>query len=212
MVVRVTPDMRETIRSAATKLTGYRRRQFQAEMAVKYCDSSPRLAEKVFGWARDSVRTGLHEHRTGIRCVERFQERGRKRTEDVAPAIVAAIRRLVEPQAQIDPTFESPLAFTRVTAQAVRDELLKDPALTPHVPCRQTVGNILNRLDYRLRPVIKARPQKKLPRPTPSSTTSTLPANEHGVTLPACESRSTGRPKSPSGRSRVVAGHAGKRR
>jgi hypothetical protein len=212
MVVRVTPDMRETIRSAASKLTGYRRRQFQAEMAVKYCDSSPRLAEKVFGWARDSVQTGLHEQRTGIRCVERFQERGRKRTEDVAPAIVAAIRRLVEPQAQVDPTFESPLAFTRVTAQAVRDELLKDPALTPYVPCRQTVGNILNRLDYRLRPVIKARPQKKLPRPTPSSTTSTLPANEHGATRPACESRSMGRPKSPSGHSRVVAGHAGKRR
>jgi len=90
MVVRVTPDMRETIRSAAAKLTGYRRRQFQAEMAVKYCDSSPRRAEKVFGWARDSVRTGLHEHRTGIRCVERFQERGRKKTEDVAPAIAAA--------------------------------------------------------------------------------------------------------------------------
>ena len=212
MVVRVTPDMRETIRSAAAKLTGYRRRQFQAEMAVKYCDSSPRLAEKVFGWARDSVQTGLHEHRTGIRCVERFHERGRKRTEDIAPAIGAAIRRLVEPQAQIDPTFESPLAFTRVTAQAVRDELLKDPALAPHVPCRQTVGNILNRLDYRLRPVIKARPQKKLPKPTPSSTTSTLPANEHGATRVACESRSTGRPKSPSGRSRVVAGHAGKRR
>jgi hypothetical protein len=212
MVVRVTPDMRETIRSAAAKLTGYRRRQFQAEMAVKYCDSSPRLAEKVFGWARDSVQTGLHEQRSGIRCVERFHERGRKRTEDVAPAIVAAIRRLVEPQAQIDPTFESPLAFTRVTAQAVRDELLKDPALAPHVPCRQTVGNILNRLDYRLRPVIKARPQKNLPRPTPSSTTSTLPANEHGATRLACESRSTGRPKSPSGRSRVVVGHVGKRR
>jgi hypothetical protein len=212
MVVRITPDMRETIRSAAAKLTGYRRRQFQAEMAVKYCDGSPRLAEKVFGWARDSVRTGLHEHRTGIRCVERFQERGRKRTEDVVPAIVAAIRHLVEPQAQIDPTFESPLAFTRVTAQAVRNELLKDPALAPHVPCRQTVGNILNRLDYRLRPVIKARPQKKSPRPTPSSTTSTPPANEHGETRPACVSRSTARPKSPSGRSHVVAGHAGKRR
>ena len=79
MVVGITPDMRETIRSAAGKLTGYRRRQFQAEMAVKYCDSSPRLAEKVFGWARDSVQTGLHEHRTGIRCVERFHERGRKK-------------------------------------------------------------------------------------------------------------------------------------
>jgi hypothetical protein len=204
--------MRETIRSAAAKLTGYRRRQFQAEMAVKYCDSSPRLAERVFGWARDSVQTGLHERRSGIRCVERFHERGRKRTEDVAPAIAAAIRRLVEPQAQIDPTFESPLAFTRVTARAVRDELLKDPALAPHVPCRQTVGSILHRLDYRLRPVIKARPQKKLPRPTPFSTTSTLPGNEHGATRPACESRSTGRPKFPSGRSRVVAGHAGKRR
>jgi hypothetical protein len=212
MVVRVTPDMRDTIRSAAAKLTGYRRRQFQAEMAAKYCDNSARLAEKVFGWARDSVQTGLHERRTGIRCVERFQERGRKKTEDIAPEIVTAIRRLVEPQAQIDPTFESPLAFTRVTAQAVRDELLRDPAIAPHVPCRQTIGNMLNRLDYRLRPVIKARPKKRLPRPTRSSTTSTPPANEHGTTRPACESRSTARPKSPSGRSRVVDGHAGKRR
>ena len=212
MVLRVTPDMRETIRSAAAKLTGYRRRQFQAEMAVKYCDSNARTAERVFGWSRMSVQTGLHELRTGIRCMERFQERGRKKTEDLVPEIAATIRRLVEPQAQIDPTFESPLAFTRVTAEAVRDELLKDPALAPHVPCRQTVGNILNRLDYRLRPVIKARPQKKLPRPTPSSTTSTPLANAHGKTRPACGSRSTARPKCPSGRSRGAVGHAAESR
>ena len=183
MVVSVTPDMRDTIRSAAAKLTGYRRRQFQAEMAVKYCDSSARAPSPKEYSVGDAIPSKPDCTNAGPESAAWNGSRnGRsKKTEDIAPEIVTAIRRLVEPRAQMDPTFESPLAFTCVTAQAVRDELLKDPAIAPHVPCRQTIGNMLNRLDYRLRPVIKAHQQKKLPRPTPSSTTSTPPANEPGL-------------------------------
>lgn len=169
----LTDDMIETIQLAARKLTGFERRQFLAEMTVKYCNGSARKAETVFGWGRDSVNTGLNERRTGIRCLENFGARGRKKTETHAPQLAREIRRIVEPQAQADPKFQTTLAFTRITARAVRNELLKIEDLSSLVPCRQTVGEILGRLGYRLRRVLKARPEKNFPRQTTSSPTST---------------------------------------
>ena len=170
----LTVDVIETIRLAARKLTGFERRQFLAEMAIKYCDGSARKAESVFGWGREAVNTGLNERRSGIRCLEDFGARGRKKTEENAPQLAQEIRRIVEPQAQADPKFQTTFAFTRITARAVRDELLKSEELSPLVPGRQTVGEMLGRLGYRLRRVLKARPEKKSPRPTTSSPTSRL--------------------------------------
>src|SRR5512132_3563296 len=43
------------IRSGARRLTGYQRRQFQAEVATELCGGSPRRAERRFGWGRDTV-------------------------------------------------------------------------------------------------------------------------------------------------------------
>lgn len=172
----LTDDARRAILLAATLLTGHKRRRFQAEMAHTSCGASARLAEAAFGWGRDAVRTGLGELRSGIRCVEAFDARGRKTTEECHPALEGHIRRLVDPHAQADPKFQTPFAYTRITAKAVRDALLTIPELAGAVPTRQTVGDILNRLGYQLRRVLKARPEKKSPRPTPSSPTSTLPA------------------------------------
>ena len=172
----LTEDTIETVQSAAKLLTGYRRRQFQAEIAHKYCNGSARRAETVFGWGRAAVETGLHELRTGIRCLDAYHRRGRKKTEELCPALAEHVHRLVDPQAQADPKFQTPLAFTRITAQAVRQALQTEPALQGSVPCRQTVGRVLNRLGYRLRRVLKARPQKKFPKPMRSSPTSRPPA------------------------------------
>src|SRR5512137_1686825 len=72
MLTELTESVRDVIRSAARRLTGFRRRQFQAEMAIKYCRGNPRRAERVFGWGRDAVNTGLNELRSGIRCVEDY--------------------------------------------------------------------------------------------------------------------------------------------
>ena len=171
----LTDDARRAILLAATLLTGHKRRRFQAEMAHAYCGGSARLAETTFGWGRDAVHTGLNELRSGIRCVEAFESRGRTTTEDLHPELEDHIRRLVDPHAQADPKFQTPFAYTRVTARAVREALLAVPALAGKVPTRQTVGGILNRLGYRLRRVLKARPQKRFPRPTPSSPTSRRP-------------------------------------
>jgi hypothetical protein len=174
-MAELTDDPRRVILRAAALLPGHKRRRFQAEMANTYCGGSGRPAETTFGWGRDAVHTGLNELRSGIRCVEAFESRGRATTEERHPEVEGHIRRLVDPHAQADPKFQTPFAYTRVTARAVWEALLAVPELAGKVPTRQTVGDILNRLGYKLRRVLKARPRKKSPRPTPSSPTSTRP-------------------------------------
>ena len=131
MVAELTEVVRETIKSGARKLTGFQRRQFQAEVAQQYCQGSARQAERIFGWGRDAVQTGLHELRTGIRCLDNFSGRGRHKTEEQQPALVEQIHALVEPKSQADPKFQTALAFTRITAKAVRDQLVAQ-ASSPH--------------------------------------------------------------------------------
>ena len=50
-------------------MSGAERRAFQAEMTLKYCQGNARLAERVFGWGRETVQLGLNEHRTGVICL-----------------------------------------------------------------------------------------------------------------------------------------------
>lgn len=169
MLTELTEVVRETIKSAARKLTGFRRRQFQAEVARQYCQGSARQAERTFGWGRDAVETGLHELRTGIRCFDNFSGRGRHKTEEQQPGLVEQIHAIVEPKSQADPKFQTPLAFTRITAAAVRKQLLARASDSQPVPAERTVHDILNRLGYRLRRVLKTKPQKNFLKPTPSS-------------------------------------------
>ena len=74
----LTEDLLRAILSASTLLTGYKRRQYQAEMAEKYCGGSARLAETTFGWGRAAVETGPNERRSGLRCLDAYGLRGRK--------------------------------------------------------------------------------------------------------------------------------------
>lgn len=161
MSAELTEPVMETIKSACQKLTGYLRRQFQAEVAEQYCDGIPRRAEMMFGWGRDAVRLGLQERRTGIRCVDDYSSRGRHKTEDKFPGLTGEIQALVEPHSQADPKFQTPLAYTRMTAQAVHQQLTAKASQMPHaVPAERTLYDILNRLGYRLRRVRKTKPQK----------------------------------------------------
>jgi hypothetical protein len=148
MADELSQSVKETIQSAARKLTGFRRREFQAEMAVKYCQGNPRRAERTFGWWRDAVNTGLHERRTGIRCLDNFSARGRRKTEEHNPELVKQIHAITAPETQADPKFQTPLAFTRVTAKAVRSQLaaMAGGENGRPVPAERTVHDILNRL------------------------------------------------------------------
>jgi transposase len=121
----------------------------------------------VFGWGRAAVETGLNELRTGIRCCDNFSSRGRRKSEEQAPELASAIHALVEPASQADPKFQTPLAYTRITAKAVREQLLAQG--NGPVPAERTLHDILNRLGYSLRRVRKTRPQKKFRRRMPFS-------------------------------------------
>ena len=196
MVTELTESVKETIRSAARRLTGFQRRQFQAEMAIKYCQGNPRRAEHVFGWGRDAVNTGLNELRTGIRCLENYSTRGRRKSEEKSPELVQEIQTLVEPESQADPKFQTPLAYTRITAKAVHERLVANTAGDGrHVPAERTVYDILNRLGYRLRRVQKTKPQKKSKKPTPSSTICGKSTRKSRTTRRLSASRSTPRPR-----------------
>lgn len=195
LVETLSADVIETIRLAAKALTGWRRRRYQAEVARRYCQGRARRAEHRFGWGRHTVELGLHELRSGIRCLDAFHRRGRKKSEVKSPQLADAVRRIVEPTAQADPKFQTAVAYTRITAKKVREELLKSNLVRDAVPCRETVGVMLKRLGYALRRVLKTKPQKRSPRPTRSSRTSLRPAVALQPMTPACGSRSTPKPR-----------------
>lgn len=173
----------EDLKLAASKMLGAERRAFQAEMAVRYCDASARKAELVFGWGRGAVELGLHEKRTGIVCLSaQAAVAGSKLWEEKHPEVAQALWRLAEAHAQQDPTFRTTLSFTRLTAAEALKQLRTQGFSENVLPSPSTMADVLNRNGYRLRPVLKAKPQKKSRRPTPSSPTSRTRTNRQTKT------------------------------
>jgi Rhodopirellula transposase DDE domain len=157
------PSQIADLRLAASKMTGPTRRAFQAEMTLKYCGGNPLLAETIFGWGRHTVEVGLGERRTGIMCLgAQSAFSGRKRWEDTHPEAAEALSRLAEAHAQQDPTFRTTLAYTRLTAKAALEALGAQGYSAGQVPSPSTMAEVLNRMGFRLRKVVKAKPQKKI--------------------------------------------------
>lgn len=160
---QVSPQQVADLRLAAAQMTGAKRRAFQAEMTEQYRAGNPRQAERLFGWGRETVEVGLAERCTGMTCMgAQSAFSGRKRWEGQHPQAAAALCPLAEAHAQQDPTFRTPLAYTRLTAKAAVAELHAQGVPQAHVPAPSTMATILNRLGFRLRKVLKAKPQKKI--------------------------------------------------
>jgi hypothetical protein len=96
----------ELPKDGARKLTGAKRRAFQAQVTLDHLDGNVRQAESVFGWSPKTVELGLNQLRTGITCIGNFGLRGRPRVEDEHPQLVEDMLSLVEPQSQTDPKFQ----------------------------------------------------------------------------------------------------------
>lgn len=163
----------EDLKMASSKMTGERRRSFQAAMALKYCGGSTRQAEVVFGWSRHTVELGLHERRTGIICLG-AQEAccGNKLWEERHPELARVLWELAESHCQQDPTFRTTLSYTRLTAAEALKQLREQGFTEEVLPSPSTMAEVLNRNGYRLRTVVKAKPKKKFQKRTPSSPTS----------------------------------------
>jgi len=160
----LSPSQITDLRLAASKMTGPKRRAFEAEMTLKYCGGNPLLAETLCGWGRQTVALGLAERRTGIICLgAQSAFSGRKRWEDQQPQAAETLRQLAEAHAQQDPTFRTCLTYTRLTAKAALEALHEQGYGEDQLPSPSTMAEVLHRLGFRLRKVVKAKPQKKIP-------------------------------------------------
>ena len=149
------------IRSGARRLTGYRRRSFQAKVAAALCGGNARQAERRFGWGRETVEKGLLERHHGVRCLEDFAARGRQRSEEKDPRLAADIRAIVEPHTHADPELQSSRRYTNLSAAEVRTALIARGHAEADLPAERTMRDILNRMNYRLKRLQKGKPLKK---------------------------------------------------
>ena len=165
--------MIDDLKLAASKMRGESRRAFQVMMSIKYCGGSARRAESLFGWNRESVDVGLHEQRTGIVCLGAHEAFcGNLRWEERHPEAAKLLWELAQTQSQQDPSFRTTLSYTRLTAAEAIKQLAHRGVAHDELPSPSAMAEILNRNGYRLRPVIKAKPQKKFRRQMTSLPTS----------------------------------------
>jgi transposase len=150
------------VQRGAGRLTGHQRRLFQAEVALALCDGSARRAERRFGWGRETVEQGLHELRTGVRCLEHFSARRRPRWEEQRPQLAQDLRALVEPRTHADPELKSERRYTNLPAREALELLQSEKGYAAaDLPSERTMRKMLNRLGYRLKRIQKAKPLKK---------------------------------------------------
>ena len=83
-----------------------------------------------------------------------------------------SLGQIAQSDSQQDPTFKSSLAYTRLTATSGLEKLKEQGCSQEQLPCASTIVQVLNRMGYGLRKVVKAKPQKKLHKRMISSTTS----------------------------------------
>jgi hypothetical protein len=158
--MELTPLMCSWLVETAHSFHGAQRRRFMAQ-TVEALDLTQRQAALLLGWARDTVRKGLHELHSGITCLDNFSARGRKPVEARLSHLLDDICDLVHDQLQTDPTFQTTRLYCRVSAAEIRKQLIDRKGYPEkQVPSIQTITTKLNRLGFRLRPVTKCKPQK----------------------------------------------------
>lgn len=145
-------------------MSGAERRAYQAVMTLKYCQGNARQAERVFGWGRETVLLGLNEQRTGVICQgAQAAYGGAKLWEENQPEVAQALWELADSHSQQDPTFRTLLSYTRLTVAEALKQLRNQGFHEEQLPSPSTMAAVLNRNNYRLRKVLKAKPLKKLP-------------------------------------------------
>ena len=70
------------LEETAKKLSGAKRREYIAMITNELLDGNARKAERVFGWGRTTVKKGIRELATEIKCIDIYSARGNKKTEE----------------------------------------------------------------------------------------------------------------------------------
>ena len=160
----LTSNIIDWLQNTANELKGSVRRMFMADTVQMLGRGGASAAEVKLGWNRGTIRKGQQELETGV-IEDNFSARGRKKSEDLFPTLLADIKKIAEPESQTDPTFNSCRLYTRLTAVEVRKRLLKMEAYDEKsLPCTKTINTKLNELGYNPKKVQKTKAHKKIPK------------------------------------------------
>ena len=80
--------------------------------------------------------------------------------ETTSSVVALSLGQIAESDSQQDPTFKSSLAYTRLTATSPLEKLKEQGFTQEQLPCASTMAQVLNRMGYGLRKVVKAKPEK----------------------------------------------------
>src|SRR5258708_36698480 len=105
--IELSEEQKELYQATAKTLKGYERRLFMARVVKLLGKGGQSQAKRELAWDRDTIRKGLHELETGIRGIDNYGARGRKRAEKHLPNLLKDIQEIVDGQSQTDPSFES---------------------------------------------------------------------------------------------------------
>jgi hypothetical protein len=137
------------------------RRSAMGDVTTSLLDGKSRVAEDVFGWNRATVELGINEFRTKVLCINNISTRRKPKAEEKAPRLLDDIIEIMNPHSQAESHLRTTLIYTNMTAKAVYDALLAREWTKESLPTIQTISNILDRHNYRLRTVAKTKVQKK---------------------------------------------------
>jgi len=173
MLMDLTDTRKTWLIETAKALKGADRRRFLARTVKEFGAGGQRLAERALGWNRQTIRKGLCELDSGVTCLDAFSLRRRKRAEEHLPQLLPDIKAIVDGQSQADPDFRSTRLYTRLTAAEVRRQLIVQHGYRDdELPTTRTISTKLRDLGYHPSKVAKTQPQKKSPKPMPSSSAS----------------------------------------
>ena len=146
----------------AKSLKGHERGVFMARVVKMLGQGGQSQAHGELGWSRDTVGKGMHEVDSGLAWLDGYSARGRKRAEELRPHLLEDIQAIVDGQSQTGPSFKSTRLYTRLSAAAVRQALVRQKGYAEEeLPSEETIRVKLNALGYTLRSVQKSQPQKK---------------------------------------------------
>lgn len=148
------------------------KRSAMGDVTMSLLDGKPRVAEDVFGWGRATVELGMNEFRSKIICINDLSVRQKPRVEEKNSKLLSDIVEIMTPHSQAEASLRTTISYTDLTAKAVYGFLLEKGWSEEELPTVRTISNILNRQEYRLRTVAKAKVQKKRRTQTRSSTMS----------------------------------------
>lgn len=154
---------KEIVVETINQLTSSSKRIALAKVSEAIGKGGQSAVAKEFNVSRDTIRKGNHELRSGIKIVDAFKARGRKKIEEKIPTLITDIKDIVDCQSQTDPSFKTTRLFTRITVKEVRNQLIEQKGYTDKdLPTNQTLNTKINKLGYTLKKVRKAQPMKKI--------------------------------------------------